>query len=110
MRPTQWIVIVAATVAASCAFPVLADDVAPAAVPAATNAVKHQTLCPVTGEEINKALFVDYEGKRIYVCCGSCLGPIKKDPAKYVTKLESEGITLDKAESAKPKSNPVPTR
>ncbi|HUT37359.1 MAG TPA: hypothetical protein VNE39_28005, partial [Planctomycetota bacterium] len=28
-----------------------------------------QTTCPVMGGKIDRKLFVDYEGKRIYVCC-----------------------------------------
>lgn len=66
-------------------------------------AVKTQTLCPVMGGPINKKLYVDYDGKRIYVCCKGCIATVKKDPAKYVKQLESEGITLDKAEPAKAK-------
>jgi len=73
--------------------------------PAATNAVavKAQTTCPVMGGEVDKTKFVDYDGKRIYVCCGGCIAKIKKDPAKYVKQLEAEGVTLDKAEPPKAK-------
>lgn len=80
-----------------------ADEAAP--VSAATNmvAVKAQTTCPVMGGAIDKSKFVDYDGKRIYVCCGGCIATIKKNPAKYVKKLEAEGITLDKAEAAQAK-------
>ncbi|MEI8120647.1 MAG: hypothetical protein WCI20_01240 [bacterium] len=60
-------------------------------------AVKKQTTCPVMGGAVNTNLYVDADGKRIYVCCKGCLPEVQKDPAKYVTKLESEGITLDKA-------------
>ena len=61
----------------------------------AAKAVKYQETCPVMkGEKINKKLFVDYEGKRIYVCCGGCIRTVKKDPAKYVKEMEAEGITL----------------
>jgi YHS domain-containing protein len=56
-----------------------------------------QTKCPVMGGDVNKALFVDYGGKRIYVCCPGCLDAIKKDPAKFVKELEAKGIVLDKA-------------
>ena len=70
--------------------------------------VKKQTNCPVMGGEVNKHLFVDFEGKRIYVCCKGCIAAVKKDPAKYIAQLEKEGITLDKAPAAeavkKPKS------
>ncbi len=56
-----------------------------------------QTMCPVmTGQKINKQLFVDFEGKRIYVCCPVCQAAVKADPAKFVAQLEKEGVTLDK--------------
>lgn len=66
-------------------------------------AVKPQTKCPVMGGAIDKSKFVDFDGKRIYVCCGGCIATIKKDPAKYVKQLEAEGITLDKAATPKAK-------
>jgi len=56
-----------------------------------------QTVCPVMGNPVNKSLFVDYEGKRIYVCCKGCLPKVKEYPAKYIQQLEGKGITLDKA-------------
>ena len=59
-----------------------ADQSAPGAP--AVKQVKPQTLCPVLGNKIDKKLFVDYEGKRIYVCCPMCIDKVKKDPAKYV--------------------------
>lgn len=58
--------------------------------------VKPQTNCPVMGGKINKNLYVDANGKRIYVCCGGCIGKVKADPEKYIKKLEDEGITLEK--------------
>lgn len=84
---------------------VASDKTEQAPAAAATNAiaVKAQTLCPVMGGPINKSQFFDYDGKRIYVCCGGCIAKIKKDPAKYVRQLEAEGITLDKAETPKSK-------
>lgn len=59
-------------------------------------AVKKQTTCPVMGGAIDKKLFVDAEGKRIYLCCTGCIAPVKKDPKKYIAKLEAEGVTLEK--------------
>jgi hypothetical protein len=71
-----------------------------AAVP---QTLKKQTLCPIMADNpINKNLFVDYDGKRIYVCCRGCIGVVKKDPAKYIALLEKEGITLDKVPVASP--------
>ncbi len=53
--------------------------------------LKPQTTCPVQGDPINKKLFVDYQGKRIYVCCAGCLDQVKANPEKYIKKLESMG-------------------
>jgi len=49
------------------------------------------------GGKINKSLFVDHDGKRVYACCAGCLPDLKKDPAKYISQLEAKGVTLDKA-------------
>ena len=56
---------------------------------------KPQTACPVMGGAINRNQYVDHDGKRIYVCCQGCLAPIRRDPAKYIQKLEKEGVSLD---------------
>ncbi len=82
--------------------------VPPTAV-AVTNAVKAQTTCPVmAGNPINKKLYVDYEGKRIYLCCRGCIGAVKKDPAKYVKEMEAAGITLEKVPAAAPAAEKKP--
>ncbi len=73
-----------------------ADEVkAPAAV-----AAKAQTVCPVMGEPIDRNVFVDYNGKRVYFCCTICQAKFKKDPAKYLKKLENDGVTLEDAPAA----------
>jgi hypothetical protein len=69
---------------------------------------KPQTLCPVMGNAINKKLYVDSDGKRIYVCCAGCIATIKKDPAKYIKKLEDQGITLEKTPATAP-ATPAPS-
>ena len=80
--------------------------------PATTNVVakaevKAQTTCPVMGGPVNKSIFVDAEGKRIYLCCKGCIDPVKKDPKKYIAKLEAEGVTLDKTPAAAPADKPA---
>ncbi len=57
--------------------------------------LKPQTTCPVTGDAIDKKLFVDYQGKRIYVCCADCLAKVKKDPEAAIKKLESIGQSVE---------------
>jgi len=46
-----------------------------------------QTLCPVMDAPINKDLFVEYEGKKVYFCCAGCPEKFKADPEKYLSKL-----------------------
>jgi YHS domain-containing protein len=62
---------------------------------AADNSAHEQKTCPVMGGKINKDIYADYEGKRVYFCCDACISPFKKDPAKYITKLEGEGVVLE---------------
>jgi len=56
---------------------------------------KPQTTCPVLGGKIDKDVYVDHQGKRIYLCCKGCIDTFKKDPAKYLKKLEDEGVSLE---------------
>ena len=68
---------------------------------------KKQTICPVMGDKIpclilNKNIFLDYEGKRIYFCTMNCLLKFKKDPEKYLKKLEDQGITLEPVPKTRP--------
>jgi len=52
------------------------------------------------GGKINKEIYTDYEGKRVYFCCKGCIGEFKKDPAKHIKKLEEEGVALEEAPKA----------
>jgi YHS domain-containing protein len=52
-----------------------------------------QTKCPVLGGKINEKVFTDYQGKRIYFCCAGCIDEFKKDPEKYLKKMEEQGVT-----------------
>jgi transcription elongation factor Elf1 len=63
---------------------------------------KAQTECPIMGNKIDKSLFVDTQGKRIYVCCGGCIAKVKAEPEKYIKELEAKGIVLDVAPKDKP--------
>ena len=46
-----------------------------------------QTTCPIMGGAVNKAIFVEYQGRKVYFCCKGCETEFNKDPAKYVAKL-----------------------
>ncbi len=65
---------------------------------------KAQTTCPVLGGNIDKNVYADYQGKRIYFCCKGCDDEFKKDPEKYLKKLKDEGVTPEAAPAAKGKA------
>lgn len=73
----------------------------------AQGAARTQRACPVMGGEIgpiDKALYVDVKGKRIYICCAACENAILADPDTYIEKIEKRGETVVDA----PKSGPPP--
>jgi len=49
-------------------------------------------ICPVTGEKINEATKATYEyqGKIYNFCCPVCIDEFKKDPEKFIKKVEEE--------------------
>lgn len=53
--------------------------------------LKPQTLCPVMGGNIDKSVYTDHDGKRIYFCCGACLKKFQADPDKYLNKMAENG-------------------
>ncbi|MBN2511390.1 MAG: YHS domain-containing protein [Sedimentisphaerales bacterium] len=76
--------------------PVDTSQIANAAKVAATEAqgkiesaaAGEQTTCPVmVGRAIDKNLFVEYNGKKVYFCCKGCITEFNKDPEKYVKLL-----------------------
>jgi len=79
------IVAVAASIlAAACAASAIAGE--PAGKP--------QTICPVMGRPIDKQFYADHDGKRVYFCCNTCVDIFRKDPEKYIDKLNAEGVVL----------------
>lgn len=63
-----------------------------------------QTTCPVMkGAPVTSdSKYVDAEGYRIYVCCGSCEYDVKADPAKYIAQLQAEGVEIAKTPEEPP--------
>jgi len=55
-----------------------------------------QTTCPVMGGNINKEIYADYKGERIYFCCMGCPPEFKKNPEKYLKKLKEMGQEPEK--------------
>lgn len=48
-----------------------------------------QTVCPVSGEPINKDVSTYYEGRTVYFCCQNCVSTFEKDPQTYLSKLNA---------------------
>ena len=47
-----------------------------------------QTTCPIMeGNAIDKALFTEYKGKKVYFCCPGCEEKFEAEPDKYIAKL-----------------------
>jgi len=65
--------------------------------------MKMQTMCPVMGGLINRAYYEDYENKRVYFGHETCKAEFKKNPDKYMTKMEGEGVKCEDM-SAKPQT------
>ena len=57
------------------------------AVTVSAGAETAQTQCPVLGGPIDKKVYLDYEGRRVYFCCEMCKTTFLKDPAKYLANL-----------------------
>jgi len=49
-----------------------------------------QKLCPVTDDPIDPKIYVDYNGRRVYFCCEMCPPLFKKEPEKYLKKLDEQ--------------------
>jgi len=63
-----------------------ADEVATAASEQAAEVIEQKT-CPIMGQPINKAVFVEHEGKKVYFCCKGCEDKFKANPELYVKDL-----------------------
>jgi YHS domain-containing protein len=55
--------------------------------------------CSVSGEklgEMGKPVVYVHEGREIKFCCKDCIKDFKKDPAKYVKKIDEEAAKAKK--------------
>ena len=58
-------------------------------------------ICPISGEKIDEKMKAAYEykGKIYNFCCPMCIDEFKKDPEKYIKKVEEELQAESKEES-----------
>ena len=53
-----------------------------------------QTTCPMMDTPIDKNIFVDHKGKRIYFCCDECPAKFTADAEAQMKKLADAGVVL----------------
>lgn len=54
-----------------------------------------QKNCPVMDNKVNKEIYSDFQGKRVYFCCSNCKDTFKKDPEQYMEKMKKAGVKLE---------------
>ncbi len=54
-----------------------------------------QKTCPVMAGPIDKDIYEDYKGKRVYFCCSGCKTTFKADRKKFMKKMADEGVVLE---------------
>lgn len=94
MKTAFFVLVTAAIILTGAAF--AADKPAASGVP--------QTKCPVTGNPIDKAVHLDYQGQRIYFCCADCPPKFKADPEKFFAKLAQDHVALENIQTTCPVS------
>jgi len=63
------------------------EPAAPAETKQVVSEAIEQKTCPVMGGAINKELYTEYKGKKVYFCCAGCKEKFEKEPEKYLSKL-----------------------
>ncbi len=66
-----------------------------------SQALKPQTTDALSGNLINKSIYIDYKGNRIYFCCDASRKNFNMDPEKYIRAFQEQGITLEDAPAKK---------
>lgn len=54
------------------------------------------SVCPVSGEEIDGDITFTHEDKTYALCCKRCLKKFEKDPEKYIKNLSEDGKKFKK--------------
>jgi YHS domain-containing protein len=83
MKP--FLILTLTTTLATSVFAGNPPTVAPAQDQPANGSARN-AVCPVSGDKvgsIGKPVIVDYQGKKIALCCRNCVKDFKKNPAKY---------------------------
>lgn len=63
--------------------------------PELPDGLKYQTLCPVTGQAMNKDIHLDIQGHRIYFASKEAKDSMAANPDKYFKKAGEEGVVFE---------------
>lgn len=61
-----------------------------------TSSKPFNTVCPVTGEDLDNTITYVYKEKTYSLCCKRCLSKFQKDPEKYIKNLSEDGTKFIK--------------
>ena len=50
-----------------------------------------QTTCPIMGGAIDKSIYVDHDGQRVYFCCPMCVSKFNADPEACMQTIKENG-------------------
>jgi YHS domain-containing protein len=111
MKKIVVIIGVGILIAVVCNFVLAQDQNTQAAKQSAAAVNVGNKICPVSGDKINektKATY-EYKGKIYNFCCSMCIAEFKKDPEKYIKKVEEELKSRAEAQKAPAAQNaPAP--
>jgi YHS domain-containing protein len=62
---------------------------------------KQADRCVIMGGKINKDVYVDYKGQRVYFCCAGCIKEFNKNPEKYLRMMKEAGVVPEKTPKSK---------
>ncbi len=57
--------------------------------------VKTQATDAISGQPIDRSVYTDYNGKRIYFCCVDSRSDFLSNPEKYLQVFRSKGVELE---------------
>lgn len=88
--------------ATNCCSSAQDPETAPAPQKRKVASLSPQSTCPISGRELNKDVYVDYEGHRIYFCCAGCPKKFKEFPDGALFKMARKRVGPENIQTACP--------
>ena len=60
-----------------------------------------QTVDVISGKPVNRMVYTDYDGERLYFCCDESKKAVQKNAQWYLQQIREKGIVLDRVPSRK---------